>query len=553
MLITHRALHGAELARGLADVLAAPPADPFAAEVVAVPAKGVERWLAQRLSHVLGTSAGDGVCANVAFPWPSTLVDEALAAASAEHAGAVERWAPARSVWPLLDVIDASVPPPSRGAGRSRSTSGTDAEDKGRRLAVARRLAGMFDEYGQSRPEMLRAWAAGRDERGDGSPLDEDLALAGRAVAPAPRAPRYAEPGRAARRRLRAAARPAGAERPARRASRSSAPAGSPPPACRCSPRSPSTATCTCGCTTPRPRCGTPSPQAKPALRRKDDATRRQLANPLLTSLSRDVLELQQLIARSAPGSQTVLHDSAPNPDTLLGRLKQDLADDRVQDSPPPLDRDRPQRPGARLPRPHPPGRGAPRGHRRTARRRPHPRAARRPRHVPRRRDLRADRRGHLRDRRRGRRRPPGGQAARPARRPRAAADQRAARRAVPAARARHRPAHRQPGARPRRHPGGAAAVRVRRRRARAAARLDGRLRRPLGPRQRPPRHLAARRRRAGHLARRARPAAARRRHGGRPRQLGRRRTRSTTSTAPTSTWPAGSPSWSTGSPPRST
>ena len=144
MLITHRATSGTALARGLADVLAVPGADPFAAEVVAVPAKGVERWLAQRLSHVLGTDHGDGVCANVAFPWPSTLVDEALQATSTAHADAVERWAPARATWPLLEAIDASVPaePWCRSLAQHL---GTHAEDKGRRLAVARRLAGMFD------------------------------------------------------------------------------------------------------------------------------------------------------------------------------------------------------------------------------------------------------------------------------------------------------------------------------------------------------------------------------------------------------------------------
>jgi exodeoxyribonuclease V gamma subunit len=59
VFITHRASSGAALARGLAEVLAVPPGDPFAAEVVAVPAKGVERWRAQRLSHVLGTDDGE--------------------------------------------------------------------------------------------------------------------------------------------------------------------------------------------------------------------------------------------------------------------------------------------------------------------------------------------------------------------------------------------------------------------------------------------------------------------------------------------------------------
>src|SRR3954454_14041779 len=138
VLTVHRSASGTVLADALADVLAVPPDDPFAAEVVAVPAKGVERWLAQRLSHVLSPSTGDGVCANVAFPWPSTLVDEALAASSAEHAEAVERWAPARAVWRLLDVIDASTPhePWCRSLAQH---IGSDGEDKGRRLAVARR------------------------------------------------------------------------------------------------------------------------------------------------------------------------------------------------------------------------------------------------------------------------------------------------------------------------------------------------------------------------------------------------------------------------------
>ena len=46
-----------------------------------MPARGVERWVTQRLSHVLGTSTGeqDGVDANVRFPHPSALVADALA------------------------------------------------------------------------------------------------------------------------------------------------------------------------------------------------------------------------------------------------------------------------------------------------------------------------------------------------------------------------------------------------------------------------------------------------------------------------------------------
>ncbi|WP_372586876.1 exodeoxyribonuclease V subunit gamma, partial [Mycobacteroides abscessus] len=41
------------LADGLARLLAVPAPDPFAEELVLVPAKGIERWLSQRLSDRL--------------------------------------------------------------------------------------------------------------------------------------------------------------------------------------------------------------------------------------------------------------------------------------------------------------------------------------------------------------------------------------------------------------------------------------------------------------------------------------------------------------------
>ena len=75
-LTVHRAASTAALADGLAELLCDPLDDPFATEVVAVPAKGVERWLAQRLSHRLGAGPGrdDGICAGVRFLNPHSLV-----------------------------------------------------------------------------------------------------------------------------------------------------------------------------------------------------------------------------------------------------------------------------------------------------------------------------------------------------------------------------------------------------------------------------------------------------------------------------------------------
>ncbi len=72
----HRAERTDVLADALGTLLGTALPDPFAAELVLVPTKGVERWLSQRLSHVLGSSSGraDGVCAGVLFRSPGSLV-----------------------------------------------------------------------------------------------------------------------------------------------------------------------------------------------------------------------------------------------------------------------------------------------------------------------------------------------------------------------------------------------------------------------------------------------------------------------------------------------
>ncbi|MBO0691340.1 MAG: exodeoxyribonuclease V subunit gamma, partial [Acidimicrobiaceae bacterium] len=76
MLSLHRASRGDLLVGRLAELLAVPPDDPFVPDVVAVPTRGVERWLTQQLSMVLGTAPrrADGVCANIQFPFPAALI-----------------------------------------------------------------------------------------------------------------------------------------------------------------------------------------------------------------------------------------------------------------------------------------------------------------------------------------------------------------------------------------------------------------------------------------------------------------------------------------------
>src|SRR3954469_12151589 len=99
----HRAERTDLLADGLGALLSTPLPDPFAEELVIVPAKGVERWLSQRLSHILGRGAGqDGICAGIAFRNPHSLIAEITGTTHDDP------WSPDAMVWPLLDVIDAS-------------------------------------------------------------------------------------------------------------------------------------------------------------------------------------------------------------------------------------------------------------------------------------------------------------------------------------------------------------------------------------------------------------------------------------------------------------
>ncbi|MBT0767576.1 exodeoxyribonuclease V subunit gamma [Kineosporia sp. J2-2] len=335
MLTVHRCADGTVLAQALGEVLATPLADPFAVETVAVPAKGVERWLTQRLSHTLGShplgpgshtpaagtrTAPDGVCANVDLPSPAALLEQALHDASDRIGRSVSAWSPDRARWPLVEVIDACRGESWCAALDRHLTPG----DSGRRLAVATRLARLFDEYGQARPEMLIAWAAGRDEFGDGQRLHDDLLW-------------QAELWRRLRARL---DRPAPAELLDEAcATLRDEPARSALPqrlsifgASRLSPARVRVLHALAEHRDVHLWLHHPSPSLwqatdghPPAVRRADDDSRTRVRNPLLASMSRDLLELQQTLLRHAPGARHLEHPAPTAPGTLLGHLQHDL------------------------------------------------------------------------------------------------------------------------------------------------------------------------------------------------------------------------------------
>ncbi len=163
----HRAERTDQLARGLADLLTDPLPDPFATELVVVPARGVERWLTQRLSHRLGAggtgekpgdSGGDGVCAGVRFASPWSLTSELLGATGEDP------WEPDHLTWPVLETLDESLSEPWATVLARHLGEGSGPDDgwrRERRWSVARRLAGLFASYSVQRPDLLRDWESG--------------------------------------------------------------------------------------------------------------------------------------------------------------------------------------------------------------------------------------------------------------------------------------------------------------------------------------------------------------------------------------------------------
>ncbi|MCM0641139.1 exodeoxyribonuclease V subunit gamma [Cellulomonas wangsupingiae] len=172
------------LVDALGDLLTHLPAgtDPFAREVVAVPTRGVERWVAQRLSHRLGAGPDGeaGVSARIDFDPPARLVARAVADATGTSRDD-DPWEPERLVWHVLRAVDDAVAQAMTWAGplARHLTDEPGARDDvraGRRLRLARRLAGAFAAYAAQRPSLVVAWAAGRDDDGAGAPLPADVA-----------------------------------------------------------------------------------------------------------------------------------------------------------------------------------------------------------------------------------------------------------------------------------------------------------------------------------------------------------------------------------------
>ena len=323
----HRAERADSLVVELGSVVSAPLDDPMQAEVIAVPTRGVERWLTQRLSTVLGTSPGraDGVCANVEFPFPGRLVTGAIATAAGIDRE-TDPWLPARSVWPLLDVVESSIGEPwlaPLAAHLGGTGNGAHTPASGRRLSIVRHIADLYDRYAVHRPAMLRAWAEGSD---DSWQADLWRRLRERIGEPSP-----AERLDDACARLRAE--PAVVDLPARVSlyGLTRLPAsyldvlhalavGRDVHLFLLHPSAELWA-----------RIASFSREVPPIVRRDEDATTALPQNPLLASWGRDAREMQLVLARGP--DDVVIHDHLVVEDrrpTLLGQIQADIHADRT-------------------------------------------------------------------------------------------------------------------------------------------------------------------------------------------------------------------------------
>jgi exodeoxyribonuclease V gamma subunit len=323
MLTIHRSERADALIGPLAGLLSDAPPDPFTPDVIAVPSRGVERWVMQQLSIHLGAAgARDGIAANILFPSPAQLVGDVMSTLADLGADA-DPWTGGRFVWSVLAVMDECVGEPwcAMLAHHLGLDDAAESHRQGRRYSTAVTLARLFASYGESRPSMIADWAASEDTDGHGSPLAEDMVW-------------QATLWRRLRERIEE---PSPAERlPGACATLLEQPELVDLPV-RLSVFGPTRLSRThlavlealaahrdvyLWLTHPSPMMWDGLRELEPVTRRCDDHTALILANPLLASLSRDVREMEQLLPADAVD---IHHEVAHSSSSVLSRIQDDI------------------------------------------------------------------------------------------------------------------------------------------------------------------------------------------------------------------------------------
>src|SRR5215510_7449441 len=124
---------------------------PLVPETVVVPNFGMARWLS------LAIARAHGVCANVRFDLPAKFVWEVLARVVGPRAE-VDVFDPTVLGWRIFDALGNLEPGPRFAALAAYVAAPSDRP----RYELARRIAGVFDQYLVYRPDWIRDWEGGK-------------------------------------------------------------------------------------------------------------------------------------------------------------------------------------------------------------------------------------------------------------------------------------------------------------------------------------------------------------------------------------------------------
>lgn len=139
------------LAEALCTVLQRPVGGPMDEELVVVHSPGMRRWLQMRIAERVG------ICANVRFPTPGTLLSEVFAAVSGLEREDLEAWSVDRMQWAVLAALPELLDEPELAPVRAYLKGDPDQR---MRLQLARRIAETFGRYQSYRLELVRRWTS---------------------------------------------------------------------------------------------------------------------------------------------------------------------------------------------------------------------------------------------------------------------------------------------------------------------------------------------------------------------------------------------------------
>ena len=138
----------------LCDILADPPHDPLAAEIVVVQNPGMARWLSQHIA--LQT----GIAANLNFPLPATFIWQIFSQTLAELPD-LSLFDRDVLLWRVLSRLKQLSDP----SFTEITAYLQDDVDGSKLFQLAARITDLFDQYPVYRPDMLLEWERGRDSQ----------------------------------------------------------------------------------------------------------------------------------------------------------------------------------------------------------------------------------------------------------------------------------------------------------------------------------------------------------------------------------------------------